>query len=156
MGVINADVVNVLKVLRDFDHKHLWAPKLKSVKIHQKINENEFIFSEYYKTPWPATDREFLLKGTLIKKGDQYFINAYSFKSALYKDSKHIQADVTKLNLMLEKSLNNTTKISFEFHGDMKGWMPFWLINLIQKKWPFKFIKELEKRILFINKTKES
>ena len=66
MGVINADVVNVLKVLRDFDHKHLWAPKLKSVKIHQKINENEFIFSEYYKTPWPATDREFLLKGTLI------------------------------------------------------------------------------------------
>ena len=61
------------------------------------------------------------------------------------KSEKHIQADVKYLNLTLSAVNPNKTKIEFEFHGDMKGWMPLWLMNLIQKKWPLRFIQGLRK-----------
>ena len=30
----------------------------------------------------------------------------------------------------------NTTKVEVEVHTDPKGWIPGWLTNMIQKKWP--------------------
>jgi len=64
-GNINANIATVIKTLKDFNNKNKWSPKLKSVKIHKMISENKYQFSEYYQTPWPATDREFLLEGEL-------------------------------------------------------------------------------------------
>ena len=43
-----------------------------------------------------------------------------------------------------ESVLAQQTDISFEFVGDMNGWIPNWLMALIQKKWPFKFIEGLK------------
>ncbi|EQC46854.1 START domain-containing protein [Bacteriovorax sp. Seq25_V] len=144
-GLIEANIYDVLKVLKDFSNKNKWSPKLKSVKTHQKINDDHYIFSEYYQTPWPATDREFLLEGQLKKlSANEYLILAHSIDND-FKDNGHIQADVDYLNLKIKKISENQTNIEFEFHGDMKGWMPVWLMNLIQKKWPLRFIQGLRK-----------
>ena len=59
----------VLMALVNTEKKHAWAPKLKKVKIHNELSVDRYEFSEYYKTPWPFYDREFLLLGTIRKEG---------------------------------------------------------------------------------------
>lgn len=153
IGTLDYNIETVLSILKDYKKKQLWAPKLKSVKLHKEISNDEFVFSEYYKTPWPASDREFLLKGTIKEVGNKYYLDAASVNDSKLKDGGHVQADVTKLYIVLEKIAENKTKISFEFKGDMKGWMPVWLTNLIQRRWPYLFIKGLRKRAQSITPT---
>lgn len=144
-GKISAPLKTVLNALMDLPNKSKWSPKLKQVKIHEVLNSNEMIISEYYKTPWPATDREFLLKGKLEKISDsKYTIKAHSINNHKYASKSHIQSAVEYLDVTIEDLGDNTTSIDFKFHGDFKGWMPVWLTNLIQKKWPLRFIQGLD------------
>jgi len=148
-AILQGRFEDYLKALMNLKDKNLWAPKLKETKLHQLVNSNTFIFSEYYKTPWPATDREFLLKGSVIFKGKKEVI--FFAKSILKNHLKridHIQCDVREITLILREVNKNETFISFTFEGDMKGWMPTWLINLIQRRWPMRFIQALEKFII--------
>jgi hypothetical protein len=148
-GLINANIDRVIEVLRNHQAKNSWAPKLKSVKIHKKLSSNEFIFSEYYKTPWPAYDREFLLRGSINKVSDDlYELKAKSINDKDLSDNGHVQADVKKINIVIKRISTTQTKLTFEFHGDMQGWMPIWLMNIIQKKWPLRFIQGLRNKTL--------
>jgi hypothetical protein len=146
VGDISGNIEEILAHLKNHSQKHLWSPKLRSVKIHRQLSENKYVFSEYYKTPWPAYDREFLLFGEVRAVGTKsYILEAQSIKDEKLADDDYVQADVKILKLILKKKSENLTQISFEFHGDMKGWMPAWLINIIQKKWPLRFIQGLRR-----------
>jgi hypothetical protein len=137
----------VYDILVDMENKARWSPKLYFTKIHQKISENDYIFSEYYSTPWPAYDREFLMMGN-IEKGENYFLlTAKSVIDENFLNDRLVQADVQKLAIMVKKISKNKLQIEFEFLGHMQGWMPVWLINIIQKKWPLRFIQGLRKEI---------
>ncbi len=147
-GVFAGPLESYLMVLLHHDRKPTWAPKLKSVKVHKRIDSNTFIFSEYYKTPWPAADREFLLVGKVRFMGPNHVrLEAVNAQQKNLKDAYHILCDVKLLNLDLKKVSSNKTAITFEFYGDMMGWMPVWLINLIQKKWPMRFLKGLSDQV---------
>ena len=147
-AMLNATASEVAKTLQDWKNKHLWSPKLKEVKLHQELANKEYIFSEYYKTPWPAKDREFLMKGRIEKiSNSKYMLTANSINNDQLENKTHIQANVMKLNFLIEEVSKNKTKVIFEFHGDLKGWMPAWLVNIIQKKWPYRFIQALQNRI---------
>jgi len=147
-GIIHSSLRDVLEALKDTDSKNLWSPKLKSVKLHKILNQKEYLFSEFYKTPWPATDREFLLKGKIQKiSNTMYEVSAHSIDNGKLANDDHIQAQVEYINIILEEVSPNQTRIQFEFLGDMKGWMPVWLTNLIQKKWPLRFIQGLRRHL---------
>jgi hypothetical protein len=147
-GLFNGNIEDYLKVLLHHSEKAKWAPKLKKVVVHKKLGPNRFIFSEYYKTPWPATDREFLLKGEVVFVNDSHIrLIAENANDLSYGDSNHIRCDVKLLNIDLKSISSNKTSITFEFYGDMMGWMPVWLINLIQKKWPMRFLKGLSSQV---------
>jgi hypothetical protein len=152
-GVVNANIDKIVAVIQDYQNKHLWSPKLKRVELHEALDDQTFIFSEFYKTPWPAVDREFLLKGKIFKVSENRVnIMANSIVDTELHNDDYIQAEVKALNITLEKIDQNKTKMTFEFYGDMKGWMPNWLMNLIQKKWPFRFIQSLRKRIVEVDR----
>ena len=152
VGNIDKNINIILSTLKNHKTKHQWAPKLEKVKLHQQLSDSDYIFSEYYKTPWPASDREFLLKGEIKKvSSNSYLLLAHSIdKDPNYsrlKSEDHVQADVKYINLKLTQLAQNKTEIEFEFHGDMNGFMPVWLMNLIQKKWPLRFIQGLRKQV---------
>lgn len=155
VGQINHPIKDLVGLLNDYKSKHEWAPKLKKVTMHKQLGADHYIFSEYYKTPWPAYDREFLLEGKLIQQGNQYIFDAKSTQDMSFADSSYVQADVRKLTLILTAVDSTKTHISFEFFGDIKGWIPHWLVNIIQKKWPYRFIQAMDKR-LTINQSQKA
>ena len=88
------------------------------------------------------------MKGKIKKlSSNKYILTANSIDIEKLKDQSHIQADVMKLNFLIESTPDKKAKIVFEFHGDLKGWMPAWLVNIIQKKWPWRFIQALQMHI---------
>ena len=147
-ATFKGNIEHFLMALLYYPDKPKWAPKLKKVVVHKRLGRNRFVFSEYYKTPWPATDREFLLEGNILVEGTKekriYKLIAHNSKELSFARDGHIVCDVSLLNLTLESVSPEQTFIRFEFLGDMKGWMPTWLINIIQKKWPLRFLQGLK------------
>jgi hypothetical protein len=144
VGKVNAPLTDVVKALVDVDSKNKWAPKLKGVDLHEVLKANEFIFSEYYKTPWPYYDRQFLLKGTISKKGNKVYFKAQNLVDDSLEDDDHVLASVEILDFVLEE-VDGSTMITFTFNGDMGGWIPSFVSRIIRKKWPVRFIQSLEK-----------
>lgn len=149
---INSSLDDILATLKNYENKNLWSPKLKSVKLHKTLNGKDHIFSEFYKTPWPSIDREFLLRGNITRVSEnKAILFARSIEDNLLENKDHIQADVKKIEIIIEYKPSIGSVVSFEFHGDMKGWMPAWLINIIQKKWPYRFLQSLKNRVENLN-----
>ncbi|MCO4793754.1 MAG: hypothetical protein KC493_08585 [Bacteriovoracaceae bacterium] len=146
-ATLNFPFERVLTVLLDANRKPEWSPQLKSTTVHQKISPTKYILSEYYNTPWPATDREFLMLGELHPEKDKFILTAKTHIDTKLAHPDHIQVDIRKLVVTIERAPEGKTHFEFIFLGDMKGWMPSWLVNLIQKKWPFKFIKRLNRQL---------
>lgn len=143
-----------VQLLVDYQMKKDWSPKLKEVKLHKQLNKRSYVFSEYYSTPWPFYDREFLLTGEIIKNGDVVHFKASQFNDSSYADDSHVVANVQLLDVAL-KPIEKGTHIEFRFIGDMGGVIPSWVSNIIQKKWPVRFIQAME-RTLSLNKQKVS
>lgn len=146
-AVLNFPFEHVLSVLLDAHRKPEWSPKLKSTKVHKRLSPTKYILSEYYDTPWPATDREFLMLSELFPGKDTFTITVKNHMDPKLADPDHIQVDIRKLIVTITRLDSNKTAFEFVFLGDMKGWMPAWLINLIQKQWPFKFINRLNAQL---------
>ena len=148
IGTLNGSLEEVVSVLLNFQQKHIWSPKLKSVKIHKEKDSFIKTFSEYYETPWPALDREFLLEGKMDIP-DQNLVKLFATSSRNTSLSKkdHVLAQVNNLDLTLKRLTATKTAVEFVFMGDLKGWIPVWITNLIQRRWPYKFLKGLEKHI---------
>lgn len=139
-------VDHFVKLLVDYEHKSQWAPKLKETKLHKELGDNKYIFSEFYSTPWPFYDREFLLQGNIFRKGKSVVFEGVQLEKNDLKDEEHVLANVRALVVTLTPQ-GNGTFIEFEFIGDMGGVIPHFVSNIIQKKWPVRFIQAMEKTI---------
>jgi len=137
----------IVMALVDVERKNDWAPKLKSTAIHAKLSANEFEYSEYYTTPWPFKDREFLLRGTITYRPDQVLFAAVDSQNRTYAREDHVQANIEILEFAVIPLSEDKTRVQFTFAGDLGGWIPAFVKTIIQKKWPVRFIQSLQNRI---------
>ena len=156
-GEINANVEDILSILLNSNEKKLWAPKLMDVKVHKKVAPGEYIFSEIYHAPWPFLNREFLLSGKIkVKPEGVVEITSTGFKGknfSKYLSSDTVACEIKYVNIVLKSLSSTKTLLRFEFFGDMGGWIPVWIANMIQKVWPAKFIMKLRERVELIGRS---
>lgn len=137
----------IVMALMDAEHKNLWAPKLKFTTVHNKISPNSFEYSEYYTTPWPFYDREFLLLGTVEYKKDRVLFAARNSLNKNLADEDHLLADVKVMEFVVIPLSPDITQVEFTFSGDLAGRIPTFVKNIIQKKWPVRFIQAMQSYI---------
>lgn len=137
----------IVMALVDAESKSSWAPKLKFTTIHNEISTNRFEYSEYYTTPWPFDDREFLLMGTVQYRGDRILFKAENSANKNLADKDHLLANVKTLEVAIIPLSATTTQVEFTFSGDLGGWIPTFVKNIIQKKWPIRFILAMQEHI---------
>ena len=148
IAVFDLSESRLLEVLRDYQSKNLWAPKLKSVEMHKELGKEKYIFSEYYKVPWPFYDRQFLLEGEIVEIKGGHRMSAKSINRPQLIDPSHVVASVQKIDVQLKALSAERTEVSFQFEGDMGGWIPGWVSQIIQKRWPYKFLLKLKEQAL--------
>ena len=147
MADLDVPYQKIVMALVDVERKNDWAPKLKSTTIHAQLSANEFEYSEYYTTPWPFKDREFLLRGTVTYRPDQVLFAAVDSQNRAYAREDHVQANIEILEFAVIPLSEGKTRVQFTFSGDLGGWIPSFVKTIIQKKWPVRFIQSLQRRI---------
>jgi hypothetical protein len=148
IGKLNIAYQRIVMALVDAEHKNNWAPKLKSTTVHNDISTNRFEYSEYYTTPWPFYDREFLLMGTVKYQKDRILFTAINSTNKHLADKGHLLANVKALEVAIIPLSPDRTQVEFTFLGDLGGWVPTFVKNIIQKKGPIRFIQAMQAHIL--------
>lgn len=135
---------SLVMALVDAESKPQWAPKLKATRVHKKVDTNTFEYSEYYSTPWPFDDREFLLLGTVTYQQDQVVFSAVNSTNNELALEDHVRANIEVLTFSIKPISPSRSQVEFTFSGDMGGWIPDFVKTIIQKKWPVRFIQALQ------------
>lgn len=141
----------VLTILADTDRRAEWMPNLIEASIVDRIGVDQKIELLRYHFPWPFLDRTFLIDT----------LNTYDFNDRLIvfktrsvslpeipETGKYVRAE-TVIGTMVVNPRESGRKTYLEaiYLTDMKGVIPKWLINQIQKKWPRKLINALNQQL---------
>lgn len=148
VGTFKYKMKKIIKVLLDFDHKHLWAPRNKFSKIMKKLKSGNYLVLEHYKTPWPVDDREFLFEGFVKKKNDgEVLIHAWSNTSYPYKNEDVVIAFAEYVDINVKKLGAKESEVTFSVSGHLGGWLPNWIKGFVRTKWPIQFFRGLKKEL---------
>jgi hypothetical protein len=152
-AIIHHNISRVLTVLSDNKRKLEWFPDLEDLKlIDKKSVSDQVIYYRYY-APWPFKDRDFLVKQTGNYNAKELKISV-DIKSIDHKkdpaDGSTVRAITFDGYSIIQAHKKNKTTVEMAFLNDFKGNIPTWIINIVQKKWPHKFMKSLRKQL---NKT---
>lgn len=137
----------IVKALINTEKKSSWAPKLKKTKIHKTLAYNQFIYSEYYSVPFPFFDREFYLLGTIKSENGSILFTAENPGTNHKAAEDHVLVDIKKLDFKITPVSESLSQIEFTFIGDFSGMVPKFVVNIIQSRWPVKFIYALAEYI---------
>lgn len=141
----NLPAEKVVIAVMDPSKKHFWAEKLKSVQMHKIIRPGHFLYSEFYRAPWPLTDRQFLVEGKVWREGKKTIFKGVSVDNKKYFNKDHIVAHMKALQLEVIPVSENRTRLELSFICDPKGYIPNWVVNMVQRKWPATFLQQLVK-----------
>jgi len=147
VALLDVSYDKIVMALVDAERKPQWAPKLKATAVHNQISTNCFEYSEYYTTPWPFKDREFLLSGTVSYQHDRIVFAAVNSQNDRWARDDHLLANIQALTFEVIPLSAGKTKVAFTFSGDLGGWIPDFVKTIIQKKWPVRFIQSLKDHV---------
>ncbi len=143
--IINAPMERIQALLDDVKNRHKWVPYLKKSEAITEYKNNKRLEYSLFAAPWPASDRDFVYQLELISDLEkQRIYKMVSVVSELMPENKdNIRAELYESNYTLTAINENTTRIELTFHVNPKGWLPDWLINIIQRILPYKILQNL-------------
>lgn len=147
VATLDTPYEQLVMALVDAERKPSWAPKLKATRIHNTLSPNSFEYSEYYTTPWPFKDREFLLSGTVSYTENKVVFSAVDCQTLSFASDDHLKANINILTFVITPITATSSHVEFTFSGDMGGWIPDFVKTIIQKRWPVRFIQSLSEHI---------
>lgn len=147
--IINTNISRIQSILDNVEHRKNWIPYLKDSRIIENISDQKNIEYSLFTAPWPASDREFVYEITMIFKNNSSAI--YQMKSINHpgkpENESFIRADLMESSYILTALSENITQVELIYHADPKGWLPNWIINIIQRVLPYLILKNLHKQI---------
>ena len=148
-GVFDLPIGKLVTVLKAADIAAEWVDLMLEHKVVRVVETDKNLIYESYGLPWPIDDRDYVMHETMgyDAVGKVFTIDYQSVDDAgLPPKKEFVRAVALQTYWRLEKVSDTQTKIEVEVHTDPKGALPAWLINLIQKDWPWKTISGLVKR----------
>lgn len=140
----------VLSVIANTERKQEWVPDLMVVNTVKKLNEYDKIEYSVYDSPWPFSDRSFLvhIKSIADIKGKKLTIKLNSVELAEAPiNKKYVRGFTYNGDVVLKNDGTGNSYFQVLFLTDFKGNIPKWIVNMVQLGWPKKMIKSLTKQI---------
>lgn len=147
---VNASVEKILWVLVDNDHRKEWVDRLLVSSRLEELSPHEFIVYQVFDVPAVMSKRDFVYKGKAVLKPDtgQVVLDMHSVKHRQAPKTVGVRAKLINSRYVLTPTGNGSkTRVEVEIHTDPKGWVPKWIVNLIQKSWPMKTLKAIRKQV---------
>lgn len=149
-GIVKGNIEKYLALYREVGEMKKWSPKIIEKIVIKEVSDIEAITYQIDDIPWPAQDRDLILNNKLFldKEGKTLKVLLHSVEDPSYPPTdKYVRAQVNWAVFSIRPETKDTTLIDFMIHADPKGEIPAWIVNQIQRKWPFKFLKNSEKAV---------
>jgi hypothetical protein len=149
-GLVDAPIVRVASVLLDYDRATEWVDSLEEVRVVRMLSPNEFIEYDHVGTP-PIimVDRDFVCRGRVDVdlQEKSLTMNLWPASDPAAPVGRYIRG--TLRGYWKLKAVANGTKtyVTTEMHGDPKGSVAKWLVNLFQKGWPRNTLQSLREQV---------
>ena len=141
----------VLTVLGDTERRTEWTPNLVEASIFSRVDIDHKIEYLRYHFPWPFRDRTYLIQTlNYYNSSDRSIV--FKTQSVMRREvpetSQYIRADtLLGITIIRPEESGRKTYLEAIFLTDMKGNIPKWLFNEIQKSWPFKMMSGLNQQL---------
>ncbi len=148
--IIHDSLPRILSVLATTERKKEWIPKLLDAYTVEKVSTYERVEYTLYDAPWPFHDRAFVIlnKGRYNKEDNTLFIDMTSIEHKKAPLNSDYVRGHTYIGSVYMKGLSaGETFFEITLLTDFKGNIPSWIINMVQKKWPYKFFKNLKSQL---------
>ena len=141
-------ITKVAQVLLDKDPetKKEWIAMVVDFKILDIKDDYNSITYSSYDLPWPMSDRDYVVASAMkINKATQtVFISLNSTVHPKAPKTVGVRAHLVRSHYKLVALPGNKTEVTVEIQTDPKGLLPKWLVNVIQKGWPYKTLTKME------------
>ena len=144
--LINAGMEEIKSILDDLDNRKNWVPYLKESRVLKRYSDNETLEYSLFLSPWMASNRDFVYQRKLLHRGKAKIIFAMNVKQSelMPEQDGVVRADLIESKYTLTALSDKQTRVELVFHADPKGWLPDWVINIIQKALPFIMLRNLK------------
>jgi len=149
IAVINAPLIKIKTILDDVDHRHEWIPFMVVSKALSEYENNKRIEYSHFYAPWPASDRDFVYDIELVEstKNKMVYKMKSIYSNLMPVNQEKIRADLFETVYTLTVLDDATTKVELIYHADPKGWIPNWIINIMQRVLPYKIMRNLKETV---------
>lgn len=135
-------------ILDNAAHRKNWIPYLEQSIIRQVFSETEKLEYSHFSAPWPASDRDFVYRIRLTHQDDKQLIYHMTSEtsSLLPENDDMIRGELIESTYILTSLDKTKTEVELIYHADPKGWLPVWIINIIQKTLPYLILRNLREQ----------
>jgi len=148
---IEAEPKAILKILDNNSNHPKWVPYLQESRKLQTTSNTERLEYNLFNAPWPASNRDFVFRAKAIPSNRKNTLT-YSMKSEpspLMPEQKDIVRGILhESTFKLTQLESDKTRVELLFQADPQGWIPNWIINIVQRAWPYKVLKHLRTETL--------
>ncbi|MCP5004200.1 MAG: hypothetical protein GY941_09710 [Planctomycetes bacterium] len=151
VGVLSGTAVEYASALLETESMIEWAPLCIGAQNIELINDRETIIHVVCKGIWPAADREYTARRSLISEPDAGVIR---IKLELVEhqntrnDSGRVKIPHLKAHWVFTEIDSARTHVELYVDVDPGGLLPAWLVNFGYRKVPYRFLKGLETQVV--------
>ncbi|HRG96697.1 MAG TPA: START domain-containing protein [Polyangiaceae bacterium] len=146
IGVVNAPIARVAAVVTDSNRTPEWMDSVADAHIVRQVSPFERIVYTHLKSPPLIADRDFVTaaKAEFDRANKRVIIRIHSVADASAPPTSHVRGQILHSSFVLTSvEGGQKTLVVTEIHADPKGSLPTWVVNLFQKDWPVKTIRNL-------------
>jgi hypothetical protein len=152
VAIINAPLKNIQQLVDNLKQRPQWVPYLKYSKIIEKISPTEHIEYSLFSAPWPASNRDFVYRVQRLQQplDDQLQLSfrMYSIDhQAMPLQPGLIRGEIFSSEYRLTPINAGQTRVELIYHADPRGWLPNWIVNIIQRAFPFRMMQNIKRQL---------
>ncbi|RZI55229.1 MAG: hypothetical protein EOP14_06870, partial [Pseudomonas sp.] len=149
-AIIDAPISKILWVLMDHEHKSDWIDKFKEAHTIEETSPLTHIQFAAFDMPFPVSDREFVysydFRVDTALNGIVVDVKSVESKKAPAVKEGAVRGEIVDGRYILIPQ-GDKTFVQAEYLADAKGSLPVWIVNMVQKKWPYKTLEMLRVQV---------
>lgn len=147
----NAPIQKVIALMSAEKAKVKWVNRLKEVRILEQASPLDYVAYTRFKLPWPVYPRDFVTKiqVKVFPKEKKIIRYRYSIRHTKAPKRKGVVRAQMHYSRYIIQSVANGSKtyMRAEGYGDPKGSIPSFIVNMIQRGWPLKSIRGMQRQL---------
>ena len=147
----NTNVEAIVKMIVDFDSYQLWLPRCGNAKVLARLSDNEFIAYMVFKSPWPVSDRDCVVRVRVERDADGG-VTIHETSEPKYINKK---SNVVRIEQMFSTwhfvPRGDGVAVSNEYSTNPGGDIPDWLTNTQSVENPYDIFVTIQNSIPSVN-----